>query len=47
MNVNRRVADVLDVLQRAGVEVVDADHPVALGEQVIAQMGAEESRSSA
>ena len=36
------VADVLDVLQRAGVEVVDADHPMPLGEQVIAEVRAEE-----
>ena len=33
-NVKRVVVDVLDVLQRPGVEVVDADHAVALGEQV-------------
>ena len=38
--------DVLDVLQRAGVEVVDADHPVALVEQVVAEVGAEESGSA-
>ena len=30
------IADVLDVLERAGIEVVEADHPVALGQQVIA-----------
>ena len=41
------VADVLDVLQRAGVEVVDADHPVALAEQVVAHVRAEEARSAA
>ncbi len=38
-----RVADVLDVLQRAGLEVVDADHPVPLAEQVLAEVGAEEA----
>ena len=37
------VADVLDVLQRAGLEVVDADHPVPLAEQVLAEVGAEEA----
>jgi hypothetical protein len=37
------VAQVLDVLERAGVEVVEADHtPVAL-EQVLAEMGAEKA----
>jgi hypothetical protein len=30
------VADVLDVVERAGVEVVDADHPMALPEQELA-----------
>ena len=39
------VADVLDVLQRTGVQVVDADHAVALGQQPIAEMGAQEPRS--
>ena len=34
-------ADVLDVLKRPGVEVVDADHPIARSEQMIAEMGAE------
>ena len=29
--------------QRPGLEVVDADHPVALPEQVLAEMGAEEA----
>ena len=37
------VADVGDVLQRPGLEVVDADHPVALPEQVLTEMGAEEA----
>ena len=32
------VLDVLDVLQRAGVEVVDAKDDVALGEQKVAEM---------
>ena len=41
--VEGRVADVLDVLQRAGLEVVDADHPVPLAEQVLAEVGAEEA----
>ena len=40
------VADVLDVLERARVEVVDADHPVAAPEQVLAQVRAEEARPS-
>jgi hypothetical protein len=34
---------VLDVLERAGVEVVDADDTVPLGEQVIAEVGADEA----
>jgi hypothetical protein len=34
--------DVLDVLQRSGVEVVDADHPVALGQQVVGHVRAQE-----
>ena len=37
------VADVGDVLQRPGLEVVDADHPMALPEQVLTEMGAEEA----
>ena len=37
------VAQVLDVLERARLEVVDADHPVPLLEQVVAEMGAEEA----
>ncbi len=32
----------LDVLERARLEVVDADHPVPLLEQVVAEMRAEE-----
>ena len=36
-------ADVLDVRQRAGLEVVDADHPVLAPEQLVAQMRAEEA----
>jgi hypothetical protein len=39
-----RRADVLDVLQAAGVEIVDADDPVALPEQVVAEMGSDEPR---
>jgi hypothetical protein len=39
----RLVRDVLDVLERAGVEVVDADDTVPLGEQVIAEVGADEA----
>jgi hypothetical protein len=37
---------VLDVLERAGVEVVDADDAEAARDQVIAEMGAEEAGSS-
>ena len=37
------VPDVLDVPQRAGDEVVDADHPQAAAEQVLAEVGAEEA----
>ena len=36
------VAEVLDVLERARVEVVEADDPVALAQQVLAQVRAEE-----
>jgi hypothetical protein len=32
-----------DVLERAGLEVVDTDHPVPALEEVIAEMGAEEA----
>ena len=31
----------VDVLKRAGVEVVDADHAIVARQQVIAEMGAE------
>ena len=41
-----RRLDVLDVLQRARVEVVDADHAVAVGEQRVAHVGTEKSRSA-
>ena len=37
------VADVLDVGQRPGLEVVDADHAVAAREQLVAQVRAEEA----
>ena len=37
------VADVLDVGQRAGLEVVHADHAVAAREQLVAQMRSEET----
>ena len=40
----RRVADVLDVLERPRVQVVHADHPVPLGQQPVAQVGPEEAR---
>jgi hypothetical protein len=39
-------ADVLEVLERARLEVVDAEHAVALREEVIAEMGAEEPGSA-
>jgi hypothetical protein len=32
-----------DVLERAGLEVVDADHPVAPLEEKVAEVGAEEA----
>ncbi len=32
------VAKVLDVLERSGLEVVDADHPVVLRQQVVAEV---------
>jgi hypothetical protein len=41
--VEGRVADVLDVLQRAGLEVVDADDPMALAKQVLAEVRAKET----
>ena len=37
-------ADVLDVLERPGVEVVHAEHPVTLREQRIAEVGAQKTR---
>ncbi|HET8872221.1 MAG TPA: hypothetical protein VFM83_00915 [Gaiellaceae bacterium] len=40
------VADVLDVLERARVEVVDAQDAMSLRQQVLAQVRAEESGSS-
>jgi hypothetical protein len=39
------VPDVLDVVERARVEVVDADDAIALVEQVLAQVRAEEARA--
>ena len=38
-----RRADVLDVLQRARLEVVDADDAVPAAQQLVAQMRAEEA----
>jgi hypothetical protein len=35
--------DVLDVVERPRLEVVDADHPVPASEQVITEMRAEEA----
>ena len=40
------LADVLDVLERPRVEVVDADHRVAELQQVLAQMRAQEAGAS-
>ncbi len=37
------VADVLDVRERARLEVVDADHAVAAREQLVAQVRSEEA----
>ena len=37
---------VLDVVERAGVEVVDADDPVAAVEQVVAEVGAKKARAA-
>ena len=37
------VAYVLDVLERAGVEVVNADHPLAALQQVVAQARAQKA----
>src|SRR5215208_7362207 len=42
----RVVAQVLEVLQRAGLEVVHADHAVARLKQVLTKMGAEKPGSS-
>src|SRR5260221_2752444 len=39
----RIVTDVGDVLQRPGLEVVEADHPVPLAKQVLAEVGPEEA----
>ena len=38
--------DVRDVLERARLEVVDADHPMPLGQQVVAEMRPEEPGSA-
>jgi hypothetical protein len=35
-----------DVLERAGVEVVDADDMVTLGQEVVAQVRAEKARTA-
>ena len=37
------IPKMLDVLQGAGVEVVDADHPLAGREQPLAEVGAEKA----
>ena len=34
------------LFERSGLEVVDADHAVALGEQRVTEMGAEEAGSA-
>jgi hypothetical protein len=39
----RLVADLGDVLQRPGLEVVDADDPMPVPEQSFAEMGTEEA----
>src|SRR3954447_29900 len=39
-------AEVLDVRERPGLEVVDTDHAVAAGEERIAQMGAEKAAAT-
>jgi hypothetical protein len=39
-------AKMLDVLERARLEVVDAENAMPLPEQVLAEMGAEEPRSA-
>ena len=40
---NSGVADVLDVRERAGLEVVDADHAVPAAQQLVAEMGPQEA----
>ena len=40
------VPKMFDVLQRPRIQVVEADHPMPLFEQVLAEMGPEESRSA-
>ena len=40
------VADVLDVGQGSGLEVVDADHAVAPRQQLVAEVGSEEARTA-
>ena len=42
----RVVADVLDVRERARLEVVHADDAIPLREQVLAEVGAEEAGST-
>ena len=42
----RAIANVLDVLERSRVQVVDADHAVAALEQVVAEVRAEEAGSA-
>jgi hypothetical protein len=39
----RRRADVLDVYERSGLEVVDADHAVLSPQQLFAEMGSEKA----
>ena len=41
-----RHADVLDVAQRTGLEVVDADDVVAAAQQLVAQMRPQEPRAT-
>jgi len=38
--------EMLDVLQRTGIEVVDADHAEIARDQMVAEVRAEESRAS-
>ena len=42
----RPAADVRDVLEAAGLEVVEADHAIVAREKVVAEMRAEEARAS-